>query len=968
MASQLPAVREAEARPRFLHGGKGAAPLPPPSDGMSMTIVNTSGSASPADLPIQFGMWFKAGDVPDGFIAVPQYQGNDLVYQFDNRAPDWENNALRGGVFRIAWDSSIPAAASRQITFDVRPGSYSNTSAVGLADFMNETDLNVQITNCHDASPVKDINAHVAARISGGVLSGIKVYAPATLTKSTTAVNQAGATAGTFSVSGGVPTVLTPGSGYTMLGGTGAFSVYLNDIIGDIIADGNRINSKRLEWYARGSVCDAFHVTYRVTSHLFVRFYVERYKKADGSFLDYKRYVRFGIGMAVPGLELRNLTYDLDFRDGATVIVGASTDPRYQTMLNFVGSSAMTLDTLGQPYWANNHDAFNAIIPEPTQAECIYLRDTGMIPWWGDVAAPTVTPPVTTGFSEWGSGTPGQTRLLTYQPFGDGGIRAPLGASGGSSQHGILPQLDALRWMARYHGQTANARTWLRQQRVTAAHSMGYPQLGGMPLFEAATMYVANPIPISQQTFTGMTPTRQAFYIHTSIIPWSPTYAYCHPLIGSASGVDSAIRTTSHQIRVAYCYYLQTGDQGALDTIFFQASGPLSARHEEGRVVHLGGTQYHGVYAGVSTNTRNMAWWTGSATQAVAVTPPLWADGSTNPEAELLRYSLTRHFNYMNDLRPFVGTIGLNNAGTLTRTKSFSNQDKGCFAESGLFFSPELDVHFMVDYAMQAFAMAAGVHKGTALGTAAATARDQLGIGMYGMFAGPGPHHGALTGYRKRTMSGPAQSAYIDMAGGWEADPPGLMVNPQGISGENYNFFTMTAGDPLLFLNDGGVKLLTVGGAMGNGSLIMLTPNHVGNTSLGGGTIPGGFNTSTVYYWLQGSGPSNGYLCTALLSPGNPDPDTKVTPTTTVTSSAPTYFWVRFSNMPADNTNWASITAESRLSQHLYTLRIAKAWGMPALGGNRDAAIATLEALVGTRGATHINNLRAAPLYWAASI
>jgi hypothetical protein len=497
LARALPAM----AKPRFLRGGSptGAAP-PPPVSGRSMTVYNTAGTTSPSNTPIHLEMAFVPGEIPAGQIAVPQEGGIDVPYQAD-RVRTYGDGSLYKASFYFVRATGIPGNGSIQITFSARSGSYSNTSSITTADVVAERDFKLVLSNVHNAV-VGDLTTGightygytgtVAAKLNGsGGVSGVKVLYPSNITLPNTSVVGGGGTGGVISISGGVVTVVSAGTGYGFIG-SGTFTGSFNTAVSTVNSTGNRVNGVEIVQYAKGLFVDGFRARMLVPGlpHYHITIYAERWKKPDGTLLQYRPWAVGGTGLVDTATTITNLTYDADFKNGSTIIVGANGgDTRFQTCHNYIYGSFGTFDVDANPYWENNHAALSAVIPLRNPTEVAYWKRTKVALPWIDGSPTNPIPTTHSSYETTPNG--GLAVVCDYTPFGNAGIRSPIGTGGSGSEENAMNTVDMLLYEAQHNGNLSDALVWLKNAKVSAAHALGMPQLGS-GIFEKTTMYPAN--------------------------------------------------------------------------------------------------------------------------------------------------------------------------------------------------------------------------------------------------------------------------------------------------------------------------------------------------------------------------------------------------------------------------------------------------------------------------------------------
>jgi hypothetical protein len=956
-AGAMLAAMPAMARRPFRRGGKGT-PVAAEA-GESLTFVNTAGSDSPAAHPLTYAMGFREGRVPSGSIAVPQIGGVDQMYQVDNVKYWGTDGSIKSFKLRVARSSALAAGASVQVTFDIRVGSYSNTSAITTADVTAATDYNIEIRNCHTAQLDYSSTSVVALTVNDGTgqISGAKVWWPTTLTRATANVENGDGTGGQVSVSTGTPTVVAPGSGYGYVG-SGTFTAAFNDIITAIASGGNHANGVSIEQYAKGPICDAWRARTVVSglNHFHVTFYVERWKKTDGTLLAYRAYAIYGTGLVSIGTTITNYTYDLDWKDGATVIRGATNaDAGFVTMLNFVGSSGATFDDNALPDWSASGAAFNAITVERTPDEWDYFRSTGIILPWMYITS-TVPVPSTLSAYSLGSSNSGISEVAVYQPFGNAGIRSALGAGGDGNQENPMTEVDGLHMLAGRAGDTADARIWRRNIRVSAAHSMSFAQEGG-GLFEPTTLYTPNVIPASAQAFTGMTPTRETRFIQAIDIPDT---GYTHPLIAGSQLSSYALSAadTYHQMCSTYGAAILEQEQWQLDALLYSATTPTFARsYSTRRQATLGATLYYGIFSGQITNVRVPTWWARSAGYAVSTYPETWADGTTAIEFANNDYCLRRHFEYLNDLIPFTGSVKMGSGGaTVTKTVDFTGTGiwpENIATDLSGWAGSEAIVQFMDNYDAETTAHLGFLLKGSTTGNEIVAFRDYRKLYFVGMWDYAGSHY-LNDGWRIKSLTGRPESTVADITwsnlGNVATPLMGIQMQSAPGSGGSQTYLTFTSGSSTVTVVDASGTpisiVFTPGVRLANGSRIQLTNTDlsvVNAIAVVGNRIPAGFDSTTWYYWNELSS-TTGQLCTdAGLT----------TPVTPSESKTRVSMFVNPSNtLPADNSGLGTYQGgtatggSSRISTKLGTLRLMKALDMDDTGASLTDAITNCAAIM----------------------
>jgi hypothetical protein len=933
-----------------------------------MTIYNTAGTTSPANTPFHLVVAFVPGEVPSGSIAVPQEGGVDVPYQAEIFGT-YGDGSLYLVKFYFVRAAGIAGNGSQQITFAVRTGSYSNTSSITTADITGERDFKLVLSNVHNAwagttSSGLGTTQTMAVTLNGsGGVSGGKALYPSNLTIGTTAVVGGGGTGGQISVSGGVVTVVSAGTGYGFI--TTSATRNCNDIISEVNATGNRTNGVEIVQYAKGRFVDAWRVRALISSinHYHVTFYVERWKKPDGTLLQYRRTVVGGTGWVDTATRITNLTYDADFKDGSTIIVGANGgDTRFQSIHNYIGGSFAALDSDANMYWESNGTAFNAIVPLLSATEAAYWKRSKIaLPWIDGVPGNTI-PTTHATYEQTSNG--GLAVVCDYTPFGCAGIRSPLGSGGGGSEENPMNTVDMLLYEAQVNGNLSNALVWRKNANVSCAHALGFPQLGS-GYFEKTTMYPANVLPTSVHTFTGMTPTREA----TTAVAQTYT-GFSHPLIGGTI-IDplSAVGETYHHVGVVFGPCITVGDQWMIDALENSATTQLWGRNPTSRrQATVGSTTYYGITASQANNRRVPAWAIRTASQAMRAMRPTWADGSANVVRDYIDYTNRQHFSFLLDLMSFIGTVTIGAGGFSSASKTVDYTGTGAYPEvftsttfggGSDFINPFMDV-----YEMMVCAQAYAHHKGTPLGDILYNWLNYRKLYWVKQFQGANtPLYGKIGYYISNYDHVQPNPSVADTSwGALDATNPGFCLAPFGVNSPSIvTGMTFTnSSSTVAIVDSGGVRWN--GTVMATGSRIRLT----NATNEGGtGVPPPAFSLSTWYYWLQNAGdPGHGKLCTGLIG-GNintPDPATAVTANSTPSDSV-SFWFVPNNSVPGNNVRgWYNNpggdgTSESRPATYLGATRMLKAAGIPQDTVDMDSAISNLLAVMAADGGNYFSTV-----------
>lgn len=905
-------------QPETITGGAAAS--------YSITFANTSGSASPSTTPIQTGQAFKQGDVVSGNIAVPQIGGSDIPYQTDNRI-FWSDGSLAFCVYRML-AGVISGGGTQQITFNIRSGSWNNTSSNTVADVTGNSDYKLALTNVHTAqigaagssgiSGFLNAEGAVSLTIGGGAVTGGTVFfydaGHATLPTSTFSISNGGGSGAQGHIDGSGNLVITAGgTGYANVG-TGSFTIGFNDGVTIVNGSGNH-NGASLVQYAKGPVCDAWRVRVPVSGmkHYHVAFHVERWKDGGGSFLAFKAAAIANNGLVDTVNAMPNYTYSVDWKNGSTVIRGTTnSDGGFTNLQHFIGGAFGTFNTAAQMDWSTNNTAYNAILQKRTPTECDQIKSTGVILPWLNIA-PTVTVPTTPVTYEVGSNG-GLAFKCVYNPLGSAGIRSPLGSGGGGNQEDPMSQINALHWMA-LRSSTAGWDTWLLNGRVGAANSLGTAQLGGAVL-DPTTFYLPNVVPTSAQTFSGMTPTLENHYVGDITMT-----GYIHTVIEGGGDLTS-IGNPYHQICATVYPYIVEGEQWMLDTLT-NATGSViySVSYAFHRQATVGATTYYGIMANVSNNVRIAAWMTRTTGYAGWFMPASWSDGTTNIEQQYVQFCLKQEFDYLGALFPYTGSNVV--WGTSGSPIAKPNDFTGSGVQPELIATQcEVTIPFMDDYWMQVTAHLAFLYSGTSVGTPMVTWRDYFKNYYVKLWAYSGNHF-LNDSFRLQALatappSGPADATWSSTG---NVSSPGVGIYTNLAT----PILTFTNGNSTIVLNN--ALILYGSTAVANGSRIKLTTSGIDQQAANNATIPTPFDATTWYYWKS----TGGTNC-QLFAASDPGMTTPLVPTQ---SSSNVNGWLCPANtLPADNSgsgtvNGGQVTGgDSRIGVKLGTLRLCQAMGM----------------------------------------
>jgi hypothetical protein len=911
--------------------------------GPSITFANTSGSASPSPTPMQTGQAFVRGVVPSLSVAVPTVSGTPLAtWQADNQTY-WDDGSLRFAVFRFLL-ASVAGNGTVQVVFVPTVGTWPTTSTVTTADVTSETDHKIAITNCHTAQVGAAGSVGIAKEqvlsltMAGGLITGGTVWFPANMTAGTTNVSGGGGTGAQVSVSSGTITVVNPGSGYGLLGGTGAFNASFNTGIATNTSAGNHVGTSLVQ-YAKGPACDAWRLRMPISgmNHAHVTFYIARWKTAGGTLLTYKRSAVIGNGLVDATKTIPNYTYDLDWKDGSTVIRGTTNSSAgFTNLMQFAFSSFGTFDSAGLADWSVNDAAYKAVVQQRTAIECDQFKDAGLaIPWLPVV--PTTTVPTTPAAYE-NNTQGGLDFLCNYQPLGSAGVRSPLGSASLGNQVAPMSGVNALHWTSERAG-LAGATTWLRNSRVGAANSLGSAQLGA-GVFDPTTFYVPNCVPAATQAFSGMTPTLEAKYM-TDI----PFAGYINTMIDNGGGTPGpVIGNPYHQVCLTYYPYLLEGEQWVLDAMMAASTVVLYAiSWNYHRQATLGSTTYYGINVSNVGNVRVESWLVRTQGYTLAMMPTAWADGVTNIERNYISYVLKNQHDYLNALVPFTGNVKLGAGGAVvSKTTDFTGT--GLWPESFSTYASagEITVPYMDGYVMAHAAHLAFLHQGTAVGTSLATWRDYFKNYNVKLWAYAGAHY-LNDAYRINALTQrppPTTPSDTTWASEGNVSTPALAIFPQSIGSGNTPVMTFTSGSATVALNFP-IKFFSTT-RCASGSRVKLTVTNLDSYGNTGKAAPGGFDFTTWYYWKELTS-TTGQLCSdaGLTTP--------VTPSTSVSGL---YFWIVPSNtLPLDSSgsgtyNGGQNIGTSRIAIQMAIMRLCQAMGMADdANGNVTDAITNCAAI-----------------------
>ena len=876
-------VISANAAPIPTRGGN---PIPGGAstiNGMSRTIYNIATSPSAINTPVIEEMQFAIGDIPSGYIAEPKIGSTTLRYQVD-AVRRWGDGSLKNIRSTYFLPVNIPGnKGSTQVVYTKRLGSYNNTSTV-LPSIVaaDGRDFTIKLDKLHTAqvggangkgSGNQCVTSLTIDSTLGQIVSGITRFFVAGNLVTAPIVTGGGGTGATISINGttGDVTIIDPGSGFGYIdGATGTLFSHFNDIVTAVGTPTGHISGYSIDQYAKGPLVDAWCARMKIWPHVHVAFYIERYKNADGSLFDYFYSAQVSNGMIDLVNPVTNLTGDWSFYDGATPLQGFDAgDIRYQTITWFAGTTYSMLDQRtstmpigGRGYWLTNDAARKSVIALRNPQECEYVNKTRQITPWRWMTPATVIPTIEAYYENTANG--GIERIPLYVPGGSAGVRAPLGAGGAGSQETAMQTLDNLFLQAQHNGDIDAALIWLNSILVGAAHSLGFGSQGAAILED--TMYPANCIPATVQTFPGMTsPTREAK--DAGSIPVS---GYCHPMYagGTIASYQSAVgSTTYHQVGILPGACMWDGAQFLKDGLGYAAANPIFGRsYSFSRQATLGTTTYYGVYASQSFNVRVPTWAARTQGMAVALIPPVWADGTSNPIRAYLDYCTGNHFKYLYNLASFTGTVKFGSVGAAqTKTVVFTN---GVYPEnftSAVGTGTELDVRFMRGYEWQVVCQLSYNLQGTTTGGYILQYLHYIEPYSVGYFAGTSNSIYGKIAYRITMLTDrPPNTPQVTTDWSLPLDPvnPRVYIIPFGVTINTYALMRFQSGSSVVNLNDNSGVFWRTGEVIANGTRIKLTMTNDGSGATSTGAFPASFSTGVGYYWKQTIGdPSSGQLC-----------------------------------------------------------------------------------------------------------
>ncbi len=948
----LAGAAAALATPAFARpprGGSPQTPAVPLTGGLSRTIVNTSASPTPTDWVTSVMMEFQPGDVPAGSIAEPEVAGVPQVYNVSQASlQHFGDGSLWTAEYHITQSGALAAGAPRTYDFRIKPGTFGATSSITEAAFIAETDFRYKLSKVHTARTPNITAQLFALTINSitGQVDGAKVYHPANMTVPTQNVLYGNGAGAQISITGGVPTIVNPGSGYSYVG-TGTYEATLNSIFAAVAAGGNNANGVSWEWVAKGPACDELKATIVLPlAHYHVRFYIRRWKKVDGSFLDYSFDIRGTIG-TIGAASMHNYTFDLDILENVSGFArGASTGHEpYTTIIQNVGSGVLTVDEKADSAWLGvNGAAFNAIRPVLTQAECLYFRRAAGLPY--DTVLSTRALPVGTAYwaDDASAGNDEECGLKVigkYRPGGTYGLRkSTQNSPSDTNLFAGSPECLYYYWLQCYHGNRAAALQYLNNVAVTIANGSSVGNMGGGMLIEPSTTYLPNVYPASQYSFPGMTPTRESGWMEPATMNILGTH---HPKVWGSPGTGSiGWINTSHKYNISFHPYLLLGKEWMRDNAVYAGLCNVFGLSYSVRLATIAGRTYRRVWAGgqiICANVRIAAWYR----DGIGKSTRLLREGSV--ERAHYEQVVDDNYSYLNTLPGFVGT--LTHAGVL-RTKSIDFSGKGTYPDQFFEDCTDLAVAYMDDYEARADVVNKWIWQGSALGAKMKQYVDYRSVYYVGRYLGPGHiYWSQCQRARVRKNISSTAGVAVDIPHGVDPLVPGYGIHgTAGPQGKISCHLAFTAGSDVITILAYGSNVPTpiiLWGTteMPSGARIALTRTST-HTTGATGTVPPGFTENSEYYWLRLT-PTTGKLCTdaALLNP-------VVSPTTVGTNC---FFYVIPNINPPDlsygtHFNGASPSGGSRVAWNLGVLRQSKALALPGEStANLTLAISRLNAV-----------------------
>jgi hypothetical protein len=762
--------------------------------------------------------------------------------------------------------------------------------------------------------------------VSGGAVNAQTIIDGGSFSAAPGALSFSGASGAgfTFTPTSWLPdgaNVTAPGAGFGPRG-SGSWQASFNTA-----AAGTEVE---LVQYAKGAVCDAWFGTMQLKDvaggaadpTTLVKFYVERWKKRDGTFLDFKATARLHYGTVDFSATQRPFTCDLEWKNGATTIRGASHgDPGFADYVNFCMASAFALDQHAQLDWVSaNGPAWNALVNTRSPAQIAQFKAAGVLP-----PVLPITPSVATPTTEAPYGST-YSIIPLYQPGFYACCEVPLNTSGTHHDLGWWPGAYAV------HHRTQNP-AWLRQARVNAAAVA----LTAINMVEPTTGLIPNAIPAAIQSFPGMTDRSSAAAGFVGL--GGPSNGDQHSQESNRNFAAPTPNNSDHFPAYQAYAYLVEGERWMLDQMLNNAGTLIfNLGQTSQRKMTLGTTDYYGIVSAQS-DVRQSAWALMAIGIAAKLLPTTRIDGSTEQQQAYLKYVLGSNYRFMTDLPPFIGTIKW--GGVTTVSKLYDWSPVGLYeirmiasnAANGQ--GAETSVPFMGNYMMQVAAQLSKLwpdipnianfrnhyrkYYVPRYAGGCAFLADTFRTNAFQYTGGP-----PVTGW----------GGFGDTVNPMNGCYPGLGTSPGG-GGSGETTMAFSAGNPTIVLSS---SLTVAGSPLADGSRVRLSNSINTQVVSAANQVPAGLD-ETVWYYYQGLTSTTCQLCTdaALTSP--------VTPTEAKSGVG---FWVIPANAcptaAAGSYNWGNTPdAQSRYMEIASTLRLLKAVG--DAGSDLVTAIARAEAI-----------------------
>jgi hypothetical protein len=627
-ATALTASRSAEA---FLLRPVGGGLVAALSVQTTVTMANTSATASGTNTPIEVPQWFARATVPSGSVAVPSVAGQSITWQADCLTY-WDDGSLRGAVFAIVLPTGIGGSATLTVTFTVQVGTYSNTSSITLATLAEEAQSNyhIQLYNLHTTQPFtngpaggKNFQGGFTIDPVGGTVNGSKIVwlndSSSTVTGTYTC-SYGGPSGGapttnasvTFSSSAQTITINSGGSGYGYMGTNGQFSAGFQQSYALYVANGNFVGVQ-FQQYKKGPACDAWEwrcpyvdsTSGTPLPGMVQHGWIERWKTPGGALLSYRCTTKNSNAALDTSINYHCYTFDLDWKNGSTVIRGVSNgDTEWETIFLFILAGFFSTDTgAGNPLfcgladWSANDTAYKSIFQQRTSTEWDQLVSTGMMPPFlttfngvqvggaltmgsGGATTPTgfsVSSPPTAQYAynigvhptAPAVGLVGDelTQMPLCNPLAQAGIASPYEGSGGGRHN----------------------EGWFEDSGplVGVAIKSGYPTqalswlamargaainfasgANSIPLWDTTTFYMPCVVPSTTQAFGNMPDTSKSLDISSIDAHF---LGYPNGILHQGSGSGNNCMTTYHLARYAVVPYLLEGTRWLLSNLVDEA-------------------------------------------------------------------------------------------------------------------------------------------------------------------------------------------------------------------------------------------------------------------------------------------------------------------------------------------------------------------------------------------------------------